>query len=708
MNFKIKKLNNIKSIIIGFLFIFSLSFCSPLGEQEKHRLILKTTYKTLYFLHINPISIDNNFSQKVYNKYFEKLDNQKRFFLQKDVEDFSLYKEQIDDFWIHGNPIFFNIIIKRFFQRIEEAESICFHILKKSFDFNKKEIFFIEKKNSFYPKNKKEWTEKWRKYLKYLTLIEIITYKNPKKITSKNPKKIWKNIFINNEKKSREKVKEYIQEYFRKLKIKKEQDWFSIYVNTITSQYDPHTNFFSPKEKEIFDLNISGQTEGIGVELQDDKGYPTVVKLIVGGPAWKNKKIEIGDKIIRIAKNANSESKNVVGMLLENSIHLIRGKKGSQVRLTLQKKNGSIEEVILTRDIIEKKEIFAKSAIILDENKNKYGYICLPEFYFNPKNKNGKNAAKDIKKIIQELKKENVKGILIDIRNNGGGSLDTVIEIAGFFLGKVPIVQIGKSNKKKKILKSYENKILWTGPLVILVNELSASASEILAASIADYKRGIIVGSHQTYGKGTVQTIYPLNRFLFSNEELGALKFTINKFYRVNGSSTQLKGVKSDIVIPSHMKNIFLKYMEKNQIYPMKWDYTAPVPDIYDYYKNLYLENIKHKSIKRLKENKNFINIYKIIQSLERLENKFSNEKRFSLNWEEFYYENLKTKRINQNIIKLRNILKICGKKVFTNHYKIIFNTKELEEQEEWKKNMNKDFYIAECINILRDFNENP
>ncbi|WP_341651840.1 carboxy terminal-processing peptidase [Blattabacterium cuenoti] len=710
MNLKIKKLNDIKYIIISLFFIFSLSFCSPLGEQEKHSIILKSIYKTLYFLHPTPISIDNDFSKKVYDKCFEKLDNQKHFFIQKDLEDLSLYREKIDDFWIHGDPTFFNIIMKRFFRRVKEAEFICFQILRKSFDFNQKEIYILREQKFSYPKNQKEWIEKWRKYLKYMTLLEIITSTKEKIITSTKEKiitstkekEIWKNAFFNEKERYRKKVEKYIQEYFRKIKIKKESDWFSIYVNVITSQYDPHTNYFSPKEKEIFDLNISGQTEGIGVELQDDKGFPTIVKLISGGPAWKNKKIEIGDRIIRVATNVNSESKNVVGMLLENSIRLIRGKKGSKVKLTIQKKNGSIEEVILIREIIEKKEIFAKSVIILDKNDDKYGLICLPEFYFNPENKNGKNAAQDMKKIIQELKKENIKGILIDIRNNGGGSLDAVIEIAGFFLGKVPILQIGKPNKKKKILKSHENKVLWTGPLVILVNEFSASASEILAAAIKDYKRGIIVGSDQTYGKGTIQTIYPLNRFLHSNEELGALKFTINKFYRVNGSSTQLKGVNSDIILPrKNMKNKFLKFMEKNQTNPMKWDYTDPIPSIRYYYQNLYIENIKYKSIKRLKKNKDLITIYKTMQSLE---NQFPNEKQFSLNWEEFFYENLKIKKRNESLKKLRNNLNTFGTKTFPLYYRILS-----KNQKKWKKNLNKDFSdVSECINILRDFNEIP
>lgn len=697
------KIRKIKWIIIGIFILFLFSFCSSSNEEEgeRNRIILKKIYKTLYLSHPNPINVNNDFSEKVYKKYFEELDSKKRFFLQKDINSLSLYKDKIDDFWIHGDTTFFDIITQCFYQRIKEVESICSDILKKPFNFNKKEIYSIEI-DSFYPKNDKECIDKWRKHLKYLTLLEITnSIKQKEKISNREKKKylIWKNTFINAEKKSRKKVKEYIEEYFRKLKMIKKSDWFSIYVNTIISQYDPHTNYFSPKEKEIFNLNISGQTEGIGIELKDDKGYATVVNIIIGSPAWKSKKIDVGDKIIRVSKDLNSE-KNIVGMLLENSIRLIKGKKGTKVKLTIQKKNGFIEEVILTRDIIEKKEIFAKSVLILDKKKSKkYGLIFLPEFYFNPENKNGRNATDDIKKIIQELKKENIKGIILDIRNNRGGALSSVINITGFFLGKVPIVQIGKSPNIKKILKNNTHKILWEGPLVVIVNEQSASASEILAAAIKDYKRGIIIGSQQTYGKGTVQTIYPLNRFCFfyKKEELGILKFTMNKFYRINGGSTQLKGVNSDIVIPS---NRSLKLMEKDLQNPMKWDQVDPVP-IIKTWDEKKLEKIKIKSMNRLRKNNKLIN--NIYKNMQLLENKFLNKKTYSLNWRDSYYENLVIKKRKKYFQKLKKYLNNVYGMLPINY---IINKNELEK--EWIKNFNKDFYISECVNILRDFNEIP
>lgn len=692
------KIRKIKWIIISVFILFLFSFYSSSNEEEhvKNIIILKKIYKTLCLSHINPINVNNDFSETVYKKYFEKLDSKKRFFLQKDINSLSLYKDKIDDFWIHADTTFFDIIIQCFYQRIKEVESICLDILKNPFDFNKKEVYSREIDFS-YPKNDTERIDKWRKYLKYLTLSEITnSIKQKEKISNR---KIWKDIFFNAEKESRKKVKEYVEEYFRKLKIRKKSDWFSIYVNTIISQYDPHTNYFSPKEKEIFNLNVSGQTEGIGIELKDEKGYATVVNIVIGSPAWKSKKIDVGDKIIKVSKDLNSEE-NIVGMLLDNSIRLIKGKKGTKVKLTIQKNNGSVEEVILTRDIVEKKEIFAKSVLILDNKKHKYGLIFLPEFYFNPENKNGRNATDDIKKIIQELKKENIKGIILDIRNNRGGSLSSVIDIAGFFLGKVPIVQTGKSPNIKKILKNNNHKILWEGPLVVIVNEQSASASEILSAAIKDYKRGIIIGSEQTYGKGTVQTIYPLNRFYFfyKKEELGILKFTMNKFYRINGDSTQLKGVNSDIIIPSNRSS---KLIEKYHQNSMKWDQVEPVSiKTWDEKK---LEKIKIKSINRLRKNNKLIN--KIYKNMQLLENKFLNKKTYSLNWRDSYYENLITKKRKKHFQKLKKYLNnVYGK--FPINYKIIIDKNELEKK--WIENLNKDFYISEYVNILRDFNEIP
>ncbi|WP_238785501.1 carboxy terminal-processing peptidase [Blattabacterium cuenoti] len=647
-------------------------------------------------LHFNNIKIDNTFSRKVYNNYLNNLDENQFFFIQKDLKSLSFYKYKLDEFWKNGDPTFFNISIKCFYKRINEIDHFCSKLLEHPFDFEKKEIFFFENDKISYPKNVHDLENKWRKYLKYLAMIKIFQTIDNKIGYSLND---IKKIFQQNEAWSRKQVKEDIQEYFRKLKIKTVEDWFSKYVNIMTTLYDPHTNYFSIKEKEEFDYTISGSIDGIGAELQDDKGYATIVNIIHGGPAWKSKKIEIGDKIIRVSKNINSPSQNIVGMLLENSIRLIKGKKNTKVKLTILKKNGLLKEVILTRDTIKKEETLAKSAIILDKNKKRYGLIYLPEFYFNPDNKNDRNSAKDIKKIIKDLKRKHIEHLIFDIRNNGGGSLDDVVKIAGYFLGRTPIVQIVFSNGQTQIIKSYEKHILWKGPLIIISNNLSASASEILAASIKDYKRGIIVGSEQTYGKGTVQVVYPLKSFY---QNLGSLKLTINKFYRVNGCSTQKQGVKSDIVIPfNHLNHYYFQMKKENQDNAMKWDCISPV-----YHKcwkyPINIKEIKLKSMQRFKKHINLINHYKKLLDLD---TKCLNTKHMPLHWKDFYNENVKLERINKHLQKLNNyITSHVSSMHHKNHVnyknKIIMNN---SKETKWSQKLLKDIYIEESINIFQD-----
>ncbi|WP_185872864.1 carboxy terminal-processing peptidase [Blattabacterium cuenoti] len=701
-----KKYNffKIRYIIIICSCLILLNFCYKYKKEKQlednQHLILQIIYKTLSILHFNPIKIDNNFSIKVYNNYLNNLDDNKLFFIQKDLNYLSFYKDKLDEFWKNGDPTFFNVSIKCFYNKINKIDKFCSKILKYPFNFEQKEIFRFENEKISYPKDVNDLENKWRKYLKYLAMIKIFETINPKIDYSLND---IKNIFQKNEEWSRKKVKEDIQEYFRKLKIQTVEDWFSKYVNIMTKLYDPHTNYFSTKEKDEFDSNISGSLDGIGAELKDDKGYATVVNIIHGGPAWKSKKIEIGDKIIRVSKNLNSPSKNIIGMLLENSIRLIKGKKNTKVKLTILKKNGLVKEVILTRDTIKKEDTFAKYAIILDNNKKKYGLIYLPEFYFNPDNKHDRTSARDIKKIIKYLKTKKIKHLILDIRNNGGGSLDDVVKIAGYFLGKTPIVQIGFSNGKTRIIKSYEKNILWKGPLIIISNEFSASASEILAASIKDYKRGIIVGSKQTYGKGTVQMFYPLKSFCLQN--LGSLKVTINKFYRVNGCSPQKKGVKSDIVIPIPF-NHSLKMIEiereinkEKQDNTIKWDCIPPVSHNFWKYP-INIQKIKLKSMQRFKKYTNIINHYNKLLNL--YSQYFLNKQYISLNWKDFYNENIKIEKINNDLQKLNNYINYHLSSIYNNvNYKII-NSKEPK----LCKKLLKDIYIEESIHIFQDIDK--
>ena len=392
------------------------------------------------------------------------------------------------------------------------------------------------------------------------------------------------------------------------------KDWFSMYINTIVEEFDPHTTYFAPQDKDRFDQQMSGKLEGIGARLQKKMDYIKVVELISGGPAWRGQEIEVGDLIVKVRQKGEKESVSIVGMRIDDAIKLIKGPKGSKVILTMKKVDGTFKEVELTRDLIELEETYAKSSTVIKEGK-KFGIINLPKFYIDFEDYNERNAASDVRQEIERLKNENIEGLVLDLRNNGGGSLKTVVDIAGLFIKDGPIVQIKSTNAPKEVLEDTDKSIVWDGPLVIMVNELSASASEILAAAMQDYKRAIIIGSKQTYGKGTVQNILDLNRMVRQNThgDLGAIKITRQKFYRVNGGSTQLEGVRSDIIIPDRYS--FVDIGERDHDHPLPWDKISPVyyekwNSYFDYDGTISSSNArmaKNKQLKLIEQNAKWI-----------------------------------------------------------------------------------------------------
>lgn len=686
----LNRFKNRKCILSCVALLFLLfSFCSPKEEEDKYKSILKSIYRTLSFLHYHAPEVDEKFSEGVYKKYLESLDPQKLYFLESEIAEFSSQRKKLGDAFINGNTEFFNLSITHLQRKIVKLEALSKKILSRPFDFSKEESITLDENNNSYAKNIQQWEDQWRKYLKYLTLIEMTTSKK------EDEKEKPENSNAISEASARKRVLENMTDYFRQFKMKKKSDLFSVYINAITAQYDPHTAYFSAKEKEDFDFRISGQLEGIGAVLQDKKGYATIAELIAGGPAWKSKKIEVGDKILKVAQGKYGKSKSIPGLLLSDSIRLIRGKKGSIVRLTLQKKDGHIEEVSLVRDIIEQKETFAKGAVLEDKDKNSYGYIYLPEFYFNPNDKNGRNAASDLRKEIEQLKEKNIEGLVLDLRNNSGGSLETAVDITGLFIGKGPVVQVRRNDGKKETLSSNIESPLWKGPIVVLVNEASASASEILAGALQDYKRALIIGGPQTYGKGTVQTVYPLDRFTLSEKNMGALKFTISKFYRVSGSSTQLKGVQPDLIIPGRFS--YTKFGEKDQENPLEWDSVEAVP--YELWENqAEVKNIKEKVENRIHTNPDIKVLDKLAQNMQILQE----NKTAPLQWKKFQADKKEREEKNKAFDSLKN---------YTNGLTVTSVSgihpleKSAENQEkEWKKNMGRDIYLGTAIETLRAY----
>ncbi|MGC1514895.1 MAG: carboxy terminal-processing peptidase, partial [Maribacter sp.] len=563
--------------------------------------------------------------------------------------------------------------------------------------------------------------ERWRKQLKYATLgtydskishmeKEVVSskkYKNGEVVTE------LENVDIDDEhdhdahtpeeaeKEARESTEATLNEFFDFVDDLERKDWFVQYINTIVDEFDPHTFYFAPEEKEKFDTSMSGKFEGIGARLQKRAEGAKIVEIISGGPVWSDQRLEVGDEIIKVGQNGG-EPINIVGMRLDDAIKLIKGAQGTVVDLTVRKVDGSLEEVSLTRDVVELEESYAKSASIF-RGDEKFGIINLPKFYVDFNDYSERNAATDVAKEVDRLKEEGVEGLILDLRDNGGGSLKTVVEMAGLFIKDGPIVQVRSKDKNKDVYDDKDERIQWDGPLVILVNELSASASEILAAAMQDYKRAVVIGSKQTFGKGTVQNVIPLNTMLRSNEhgDLGAIKITTQKFYRINGGSTQLEGVKSDIVVPDRYSYIDLG--ERDQSNPLGWDKITPADyKIWDGY--IDYENTIASSKKRMADNVQI----KLIEENAKWLKAEQDETEISLNYSTYKEEKEKDKEQSDYFKKLTEYdSKLTFKSLGYEEQLFAKDTVLQEKRDRWHKNLAKDVYVEEAVNVLEDLKLN-
>lgn len=706
------------------LFAFRSNY-SDTPDPEKDKLLLELLSFVLEKGHYSPVKMNDDFSKGVYKDYLEALDPSKRFFLQSDMDEFSKYELDLDNQLENKDLTFFNLTYTRLMKRIEESKTIYKTILSKPFDYNTDETFNTNYEKLPYVKNNAELVERWRKQIKLSTLsslvdrIEIQENKGVvdsevkdalatvkpegavpnelKKAEAKNNKNNEVKPFVVLEKETRESALKSLQEYFGFIKDLDRDDYFSVYLNTITARFDPHTNYLAPEEKERFDVSISGKLEGIGARLQKKNDYTEISELISGGPAWRGKQLESGDLILKVGQG-NQQAVDVIGMRLDDVVKKIKGPKGTEVRLTVKKVDGTIKVISIIRDIVEIEETYAKSSIV-EKNGNKYGVIYLPKFYIDFENKDGRDAGKDIAIEVERLKKAGVSGIALDVRDDGGGSLSTVVDIAGLFIEEGPIVQIKSSGRKKEVLYDKDKKIEWDGPLVILVNNFSASASEILAAAIQDYKRGVIIGSKQTYGKGTVQNVIDLNQFVRSSSfgDLGALKTTTQKFYRINGGSTQLEGVSSDIVMPD--RYAYLKMGERDVENAMPWDKIDPAP--YNTWSDVhYFERAIANSKNRIAQNQQF----KLVEDNAKWIDKRSEDYEYSLNLEKF---KLAQKQIEEQAKKYKPLQQYKNNLKFSSlPYEMDLMNKDnslKEKRDHWHEALSKDIYVEEALNVLDD-----
>ncbi len=687
--------------IISFILFTGilLSFSVDRGSNpNKDRLLLELISYVLERGHYNPRQIDDNFSKNVFNSYIKGLDNQRRFFLQSDIDNFTKYRYRIDDLIKNSDISFFDLTIEKLFQRTNQVNSFYSELLEKPFDFSKEEFINLDFDNLPYSRTLNDLKKRWRMRFK-LSALQIYYDKKQEENDKKGKDSMYQiKSDLALEREARESVIENLDIFFENVSQLERKDWFTVFVNSIALEFDPHTSYYAPQEKDRFDTRISGKFEGIGARLQRKNEQVHIIEIIPGGPVWRDNLLKVGEIILKVAQK-DEEPIEIGNMRLDDAVNLIKGPKGTKVYLTVKKVDGIIEEVEIIRDVVELEESYAKSSLIIKDS-NKYGLIELPQFYIDFDDYSNRNAAIDVKKEINQLKEKDVQGIIIDLRNNGGGSLKTVVDITGYFIKDGPVVQVKSTGGRKEILRDNDSSIIWEGPLVILVNEFSASASEILAAALQDYKRAIVLGSKQTFGKGTVQNMVDLNRIISGSTygDLGAVKLTTDKFYRINGGSTQLEGVKSDVVILDRYSYIDLG--EKDQENPLSWDYIEPTTFDFWHYE------IDYKSMLERSENRMKSSQYiSLIDEQAKWVKQQQDEYDYTLNYNNLYQEKeFEKKKINK-FKKLNEFESGLQFEWLPEPGKKTINKEITLRRNRWIQSLKGDFYIDEATNILEDLN---
>ena len=684
-------------------FIMCLASCSFVSKDfdasDKDSLIIQLITYVLDQAHYLDKDINDDFSEKVFDTFLENLDPYKRYFYASDIYEFSKYKHSIDDAFKNPNLDFFDLVHERYSSRMLESEKIFNDILSKPFDFSKDEICECDFEVLDYVQTKDELYDRWRKLLK---IYVIENYHNEIEDDLRKQEedpyfKLRKLDLI--EKETRDALNETMNQNFRFISEEMQRsDWFSVYINSFVSQYDPNTSYLDPESKDRFDVDMSGNYAGIGARLQKKIDKVEITEVISGGPAWRDNILEKGDAILKVRQDDEEEPVSILNMRLSEAVKLIKGKKGTKVHLTIKKVDGSISEISVKRDIVLLEETYIKSSIV-EKGNNNFGIINIPKFYIDFDNQSNRDAAKDLRTEIERLKEQGVQGLVIDLRNNGGGALKTVVDMAGMFIKNGPVVQVKYFDKEKQVLSDRDRSILWTGPLVILVNEGSASASEILAAAMQDYKRAIIIGGNQTWGKGTVQNVFPLNRMVRGNTngDLGALRYTTQKYYRINGGSVQLEGVKSDINVPYRFK--YLDFGEKDYENPLQWDEIDKV-EYTTWDSNFNFNEAIRKSKKRMADNK----YLKLVDENAKWIKSVRDDKLINLNYDKFKLELDENSSKTEKFKALNDFSMDYNFKSLPYELDLIKNDSVLGlKRSRWHKSLNKDFYIDEALNVLSD-----
>lgn len=703
-----------KYFLLLSISIFSLSVLAQetlekdvqqkLFDNKKNKILSNVIISSLERAHYSAKKLDDTLSSQFYHEYLKSIDRAKNFLLQEDINALSEFEFDLDEQLSSDRLDFFNYSQSILSKRVLEVQKIYREILAEPFNYKKDETLELDPDKVDYAKNSNALKERWRKALKYQTISNISSaLKNQTKAAEKSDTVSIKTF-------------EELEVEARKKILKRQDDWFhrmidqvnntdriSIYENALAAVFDPHTNYFPPKLKEDFDIRFSGQLEGIGATLSPKDGYIRIVDVVPGSPAWKTGELKKEDLIMKVGQGSE-DPVDVYDMRLDDAVKMIRGPKGTEVRLTIKKPDGTVKILPIIRDVVIREETYAKSSVIqTKDNKNfKVGYIYLPSFYTNFNDPTGRSCGKDMKTEIDKITDEGIDNIIIDLRGNGGGSLRDAVEIGGLFIDQGPIVQRKSSIGQQSVLRDHDNVIHFNGNLVVLVSETSASASEILAAALQDYKRAVIVGSNSTFGKGTVQQFVDIDRLLPSKfneyKSFGSLKITMEKFYRINGGATQLKGVIPDVILPTNYS--YIDFGEKEMDFALPWDEIEAA----EYHTtSTYIPNyqfIANESKKRVSNNKAFQQIDEYAKWVK----KQREETTESLNFDQFEINRKERKNYLDQFEHIgKDTLDIVVYDLKKDEAAINADSTKRVTTDQWHDDITKDNYILESIYILED-----
>lgn len=709
---KKKLITNITLAAIVILLISAL-FTFTQTQINRAQFLSQLIYSGLENLHYKGKKVDKDFSEKAIKEFLDVLDPNKRFLLQKDAAELRQFKDKIGEEFAEGNTELMTTATNLIRKRIQEVMKFYEEFLAKPFDFTIDEYVELDPEKRSYCIDMQELKEFWRKSLKYRTLLQYITLKEnqekEQKEKEKEKVKVKVKTNIQLEEEARKAVLKGTKNNFNRLLQTYEKDGLSLYLNSLVQVYDPHTAYFPPIDKEAFNIQMSGSFEGIGALLREEDGYIKVTEIIPGSPSWKQKHPQPGDTILKVGQG-DEEPEDIVGMRVEDAVTLIRGKKGTVVKLTIKKPDGQIEIISIVRDVVIVEETFARSALVNDEKTGKrFGYIILPKFYNDFNRNNGRNSTDDVKKELDKLKSKKVDGIILDLRNNTGGALQDAVNMSGLFIPEGPIVQVKDSRSEIQVLKDPDHETDYSGPLVIMINSLSASASEIMAAALQDYGRALIIGSNQSFGKGTVQAMLNLDNYVsrrqLDGQSLGALTITIQKFYRINGASIQQKGVIPDVILPDQFSALdigesYLPYsLTPDSIPPTEYTKWSDNP--------LNVKLLAEKSKVRTTNEPRFKLLQEFIEKLKMMQNHTLQ----SLLLDKVMVEQERLRKEQETFNKAQEVSCHINTEPSQEIEKASFASEELfkiekDREKEWFRQIDKDLLLKEAMSVMNDMIE--